>query len=658
MIFKTPWMLLLLAVLPILGGLLARAGRLQGEAAEKLRGKRGPVLNQFKKQTVLNLVALALLILALAQPRWNPRQIPVAYKSRDLAVLLDISRSMLAADVFPTRLDAAKITLFESLPALRGQRIGLITFAGAATVRVPLTLDHHFVGYILERAAPSDAEVGGTSLQAAIEKAVDTVLSGTDSGRQDLIIFTDGEDHISDVEKTAGLLSECGARVLIIGLGDPVEGAAIPDPVNTNAWMQYKGEQVITRLDEETLHRLAAGSPNIIYHSAGTRPFDLLPLYRQMITDTAALSVGGGTETVWTEGYRLLIALALFLWLVPLNRSIRSWRLIALLLLTGCSPHGKIPENEKFTLHIEQGSALWMEAQPLISTDPRTALPVLQSAREEFLRAALFVPGNLQAAQQIAGLSEQIRSVMTSIQAQEKSEQERQRQMEEAVALLQELVRREAELARRSQQILTRRPPIPPEERTAAAAESLVEQESVREGTQEVLQMIEPFQQMVQQMLNILYGEAEKPPPTELDQAVELLQAAAESQQTAIRHLAPDAVNWPQANPALRIASSKMQQALESLANQGRSQSPQEESEPSDDEQEWDFEDDAEWDESSQSSDLSMPMSSQQFKTALENRSMPIPNYTAEEILMEEVAHQEQRAQQKAGRASQVEKNW
>lgn len=658
MIFKTPWMLLLLAVLPILGGLLARAGRLQEEAAEKLRGKRGSVSNQFKKQNGLSLCALAALILALAQPRWNPRQVPVTYKSRDLAILLDISRSMLAADVFPTRLEAAKITLFESLPALRGQRIGLITFAGAATVRVPLTHDHHFVRYMLERSAPSDAEVGGTSLQAAIEKAVDTVLSGTDRGRQDLILFTDGEDHISDVEKTAGLLSECGARVLIIGLGDPVEGARIPDPVNTNAWMQYKGEPVITRLDEATLHRLADGSPNLIYYSAGTRPFDLLPLYRQMIADTAALSVGGGTETVWTEGYRLLIALALVLWLVPFIRNIRSWRIITLLLLTGCSPHGRIPETENFKLHAEHGAALWMEAQPLIHTDPRAALPVLQSAREEFLRAALFVPGHLQAARQIAGLSEQIRSVTASIQAQEESEQDRQRQMEEALALLQELVRREAELARRSQQILTRRPPIPPEERTAAAAESLVEQESVREGTLEVLNIIEPYQQMIQQILKMLYGEKETPPPTEFDPAVELLRTAVESQQTALRHLAPDAINWPQANPALRVASAKMQQALESLSNQGRSRSSQEESEPSGDEQDWDFEDDAEWDESSQSSDLSMPMSSQSFKTALENRSMPIPNYTAEEILMEEAAHQEQRAQQKAGRASQAEKNW
>ena len=235
MIFHHPEMLLLLAILPMLGKLLTRAQKKQAEAAAKLRGEkpfskhwtrakrerpreRGAVTaGSGKKQLVLQLGSLAALILALAQPAWNPHPGPAGMRGRDLVIALDISRSMLAQDVFPSRLDGAKIALFESLDHLNGQRIGLITFAGAASVRVPLTLDHNFVRYMLDRAQPSDADVGSTSIQSAIEKAIDVVLKESETGKQDVILLTDGEDLLSDIEKTAEELRDCGARVLMVG---------------------------------------------------------------------------------------------------------------------------------------------------------------------------------------------------------------------------------------------------------------------------------------------------------------------------------------------------------------------------------------------------------------------------------------------------------
>jgi Ca-activated chloride channel family protein len=324
MILKTPVMLILLLILPILGRLLIRAQRLQDEAAEKLRGKRDLSPKRIKKNFALRLAAFAALILALAQPVWNPHPGPAGMKGRDLVIALDISRSMLAADVFPSRLDAAKIAIFESLDHLRGQRIGLITFAGAASVRVPLTLDHNFVRYLLDRAAPSDADVGSTSIQSAIEKAIDVALKESEKGHQDLILFTDGEDYLSNIEKTAEELRECGARVLIVGLGDPVAGARIPDAAKTNVWMRYKGADVITRLDEAKLTQLAAESPNVTYYPAGNRPFELTSIYRKMLTDTEGIPSSETGQTVYTEGYPWLIALALLLWLVPAGINRRS----------------------------------------------------------------------------------------------------------------------------------------------------------------------------------------------------------------------------------------------------------------------------------------------------------------------------------------------
>jgi Ca-activated chloride channel homolog len=316
MIFKAPEMLLLLAVIPLPGLLLARAERIKAAAAEKLSGKPSPA-GRWKRKISLRLGALTALIFALAQPAWNPHAGPATARGRDLVIALDISRSMLAADVFPSRLEAAKIVLFESLDKLQGQRIGLITFAGAASVRVPLTLDRHFIRYMLERAQPADADVGSTSLQAAIEKAIDTVLTRSEKGSQDIILLTDGEDHLSDIDQTAEELRNCGARVLIVGLGDPVAGAKTPAVAETNQWMQYKGADVITRLDDDKLNRLAAESPNVTYYPARTRPFDLVALYRQMLTQTAELPADSNGQIVYTEGYPFLIACALLLWLFP-----------------------------------------------------------------------------------------------------------------------------------------------------------------------------------------------------------------------------------------------------------------------------------------------------------------------------------------------------
>ncbi len=654
MILKAPEMLLLLLILPVLWKLAVRAVRLQSESAGKLRGEKD-FSNIRETRIVLQLGAFAALILALAQPAWNPHPGPAGVRGRDLVIALDISRSMLAADVFPTRLDAAKIALFESLDHLRGQQIGLITFAGAASVRVPLTLDHNFVRYMLEHASPSDADVGSTSLQAAIEKAIDVVLKESEKGRQDLIIFTDGEDYLSNIEKTAQELRGCGARVLIIGIGDPVAGARIPDLAKTNGWMQYEGTDVVTRLDEEKLTQLAAGSPNVTYFPARTRPFDMISSYRRMLTDTTGIPAADSGSIAYTEGYPFLIAFALLLWFFPLYRRILP--ILTLLMLAGCSPSARSLEKE-FSQHIGKGRAFWLEAQTPIETDPRTALAVLLSAREEFLRAALILPGSGQAAQQIAGVSAQINTVKQTVKAQETAEENLQEKLKAVIEELKVLTRRESALSQQSQQLLKKHPPAAPEEKGIAAASGLTEQTDIGTGTGKVLDVVKEIQGIIQKMLAAAYGDREMPPPTEFDQAADKLKAAEESQQAAAATLAPDVTDWPQANSSLLTATRRMQEALALLADQSKGNSSDGKSQESD-QSDWDFDENAEQNESSQDSNLSIPMNSANFQTSLDSRSLPTPNYTAEEILQEESANTEQRARQKSSRAgANVEKNW
>jgi Mg-chelatase subunit ChlD len=649
-------MLWLLAILPILGILMKRARRKQNEAAAKLRGRKKSS-KHWNPKTALQLASLTLLIVALARPVWNPHPGPLNVQGRDLVIALDISRSMLAADVFPSRLEAVKISLFESIDALRGQRLGLITFAGSASMRVPLTLDHNFLRFMLERAAPSDADVGSTSLQAAIEKALDTALSESKKGEQDIILFTDGEDYLSDIDATAEQLRDSGARILIVGLGDPIAGAPIPEIGNPDEWMKDRnGDTVITRLDEEKILRLS-GSPNVTYYPAHTRPFDMIALYRQMITDTADLPVSDETQLVYTEGYPLFIALALLLWLLPLNK--RLFPALALLMMAGCSPDPQ-PEEDQVPPLIEKARTAWAEAQTSIDADPRAAVFSLESTRAELLQAAMEHPGDLRIAQQIAGLSLQIRDVTSAVKAQEDAEKDLQQKLEEAIELLTALTQRESDLQQISQNLLRRRPPAPVEEKAAAVTPARDEQVEIEKGTGEVFTTVTEVQVFIRKALEASFGKTETPTPTEFDDTAALLQDAQLDQQAAIQSLLEGSANWAKANSAFLGAKRKMQSALQRLSNQQQQNEGDSESDMSDDEDmDWDFEEDMEWSESDMASDMSMPMGFGQFQTALENRSLPVPNYTAEEIMMEEAANMEKRAEQqsKAGGAN-VEKNW
>jgi hypothetical protein len=314
--------------------------------------------------------------------------------------------------------------------------------------------------------------------------------------------------------------------------------------------------------------------------------------------------------------------------------------------------------EKDFLKRMETGHTLWADAQTPIGTDPRAALVQLTNAREEFLRAAMILPGNEQAAQQIAGVSAQIHTVEQAIQEQEKAEENLQKRLKEAVALLKELTKRQTLLSRRSQKLLRKRPPAPPEEKEAAATPARSEQTSIGEGTGTVLQTVTEVQSIIQKMLAAAYSTGKTLPPTEFDQAADKLKAADESQQSTITSLSPEALNWPAANSSLLTATRRMQEALALLADQSKGNNSDDESQEGD---QFDQNDEGnmEWDESSQDSNLSMPIRSKNFKTSLDSRSLPTPNYTAEEIMKEEAANMEKRAQQKSSHAgANVEKNW
>ncbi len=681
----TPGMLLLLPLVALAGWLMVRARRLQREASCRLKGVAPEDARAgLGRRDWLALAALACVVLALSRPQWSPRPYEVERRGRDLVIALDVSRSMLAADVFPSRLEAARIAIHESLPILTGQRIALITFAGSASVRVPLTLDHGFVRYMLERADPSDMDVGGTSLQAAFEKAVGTVLTDAAGGWRDLVVFTDGEDHLSDIEQTAELLEKCGARVLIVGLGDPVRGARVPDASGTNPWLRYKDAEVVSRLEEGTLEKLSGHNPRVTYYPARTRPFDLVTLYQQVIAGAADDVVVGELRQVrYTEGYPYLLGLSVALWLAspPWGLPAARHLILLILLLPGCARRIEDSGEAAFRAKVKRGGELLRYVQEQPAGDSVAQRSLLLDAREEFLLAALLRPGDIETARRITGITRRLREVEAAVAKQRAEEQKRHEDLAKTIARLQKLTGRQARLSQQSSQLLRRRlvPPKADLSNSSASDNEMnddnatetrnnndrrlarpasTEQQAVLEATSGVLDTVTFQQNTVRQFLTRAYGDTGKPPPTELDPAVVLLAGAVASQQQALANLAPESVRWPQANTAFHTAAGRMQQALETLRSlQPPSKDQADNAMPSRNDSGYD--EDMEGPDSETPGNKSQPVSAGDFQAALSLRSLPVPNYTAAEILAEESANQQKRARQKAARAgAKVEKNW
>jgi Ca-activated chloride channel family protein len=675
-------MLLLLPSLALAGWLMARARRLQRNAACRLKGVAPEnAAARLARRDGLALAALGCTILALARPQWAPRPYAVERRARDLVIALDVSRSMLAADVVPSRLEAARIAIHEALPALAGQRIALITFAGSAAVRVPLTMDHSFVRYMLDRADPSDMELGSTSLQAAVEKAVGAVLTDAAHGRRDLVLFTDGEDHLSNIDKTAAMLDKCGARVLIVGLGDPVQGARVPAASGPGPWMRYKDAEVVSRLDESTLAKLVGKSSRVTYYPARTHPFDLGTLYQRMIAgDTGDVVVGELREVRHTEGYPYLLGLAAALWLAAAPGRLpapRLWMLLVLF-LPGCGRRVDDGGEAAFRTKFQQGVELLQHAQEQSAVDLSAGRSLLVNAREAYLRAGLLRPGDIPTARQIIVVTRRLRELDARIEKQRGEEKKRGEDLVVVIQRLEKLTVRQARLAQQSAQLLRRRL-VPPkadlsdssdrdndesttengntdDSRLARPAAS--EQQAVREGTTGLLDAVRFQQDTLRRILARAYGDTVKQPPTELDPAAELLAGAAAAQQQALAGLVPQAIRWPRVNTAFHTAAGRMEQAIESLRSLQPPSADQKDnvtpplSDNNDDE-------DLERPDSDAKGKGSKPVSPGDFTTALSLRSLPVPNYTSAEIMAEESANQQKRARQKAVRAgAKVEKNW
>jgi Ca-activated chloride channel homolog len=219
----------------------------------------------------LFLFSLVFIILALAGPRFGSRLEEVQREGVEILIALDVSNSMLAEDIRPSRLEASKQSVSRLSARMRNDRIGMIVFAGDAFVQVPVTSDYAAFRMILENVSTDIVPVQGTAIGRAIELASRSFTQGTMASKV-LIIISDGEDHEDDPVKVAGAARDNGITIHTIGMGRP-EGAPVPVAGRQSQFLTDEdGNTVITRLDEATLRGIASAGGGLFVRagSSGT----------------------------------------------------------------------------------------------------------------------------------------------------------------------------------------------------------------------------------------------------------------------------------------------------------------------------------------------------------------------------------------------------
>ena len=204
------------------------------------------------------MIAFAFLVLALADPQTGSKMEKVERRGIDVMIALDVSNSMLAEDIRPSRLERAKQAISKLIDRLDGDRIGIIVFAGKAYNQLPITTDYGAAKMFLSAINTNIVPVQGTAIADAIEMA--TGSFGQSAHNKAIIVISDGEDHQGDVLEKTEAAAKKGIIVYSVGIGTP-EGGPIP-VYNGDYRTGYKkdrdGTTIITRLDDSLLQRIAA----------------------------------------------------------------------------------------------------------------------------------------------------------------------------------------------------------------------------------------------------------------------------------------------------------------------------------------------------------------------------------------------------------------
>ncbi|NNM25486.1 MAG: VWA domain-containing protein, partial [Phycisphaerales bacterium] len=291
-----------------------RRRRLERFAASPLLSRLAPTRSRLRPlvRGGLALAALVALVAGLIDPRWGLVPRPVFHRGVDVIVIFDCSRSMLAEDVRPNRLERGRAFVHDLVDALDGDRVGLIAFAGDAAITCPLTSDYAAFRLALDALTPQTVGRGGSLAGDALRLAGEAFLDDVPDHKVVLLV-SDGEDHGSfAIEAARTLREERSIPVFTVGIGDADEGGRIPveDRDGERRYLMYDGEVVWSKLDPALMRdvALAAGGA---YIPVGTGTADMARLYDDRIEPMAKREFEE-TQTIQREPrYQWCVAIAL-----------------------------------------------------------------------------------------------------------------------------------------------------------------------------------------------------------------------------------------------------------------------------------------------------------------------------------------------------------
>ena len=264
----------------------------------------------YSARIICNVMAVILIMVALARPQWGFDWKENNPKGVDILIALDASKSMLATDVLPNRLEFTKLEIADFVKRLKNDRVGLIAFAGASFLQCPLTV--HYNGFLLT-LNDLDTDIiakGGTSIASAIDEALKG-YRGAKTNDKMLIIITDGENTEGDLKEALGRAKKEKVRISCIGIGTK-EGSLIPVAEDQEKRLYVKddsGRAVKSRLDEATLQAMAASTGGVYIH-ATQEDFGLGKIYEKYLLTTEKLEFKGNMVKVYKERFQFPLAFA------------------------------------------------------------------------------------------------------------------------------------------------------------------------------------------------------------------------------------------------------------------------------------------------------------------------------------------------------------
>lgn len=299
--FEDPQYLYLLAILPLVVVLryllvMRQKSKLRKAGDIRLIMEMMPDVSKWRAQFKFWLIiaALAMLDIMLARPQMGTRISNEKREGIEMIIAMDISNSMRARDIEPSRLDRSKMMVENLVDKFNNDKIGLIVFAGDAFVQLPITADYVSAKMFLQSIDPSMMATQGTDIAHAINMAASSFTQQEGIGKA-IIVITDGEDHEGGAVEAAKAAKEKGMRVYVLGVGD-VKGAPIPD-ISTGDYMKDNtGQTVMSILNEDMCRQVAQAGGGAYIHVENNSAAQ-----EQLNGELAKLSKKETTSTVYSD---------------------------------------------------------------------------------------------------------------------------------------------------------------------------------------------------------------------------------------------------------------------------------------------------------------------------------------------------------------------